>query len=71
MKQARDLKIVLSNLEADGQGCGIIMGVTCLLLLGTFYYMVLYWGYILVMNNTVKYRISEWVEFQVWFTSKN
>ena len=28
-----------SNLEAEGQGRGIIMGVTCLLLLGPFHYI--------------------------------
>ena len=32
-----DLKKVSSNLEPEGQGRGIIMGVTCLLLLGPFY----------------------------------
>ena len=37
-------KIVLSNLEAEGQGCGIIMGVTRLLLLEPSYYIALYWG---------------------------
>ena len=30
-------KKVFSNLELEGQGCGIIMGVTRLLLLGPFY----------------------------------
>ena len=33
----------LSNLELAGQGHGIIMGVTRLLLLGPFYYIALYW----------------------------
>ena len=28
MKKLRDLKKVFSNLELEGQGCGIIMGVT-------------------------------------------
>ena len=37
-------KKVLSNLEPEDQGCGIIMGVTRLLLLGPFYYIALYWG---------------------------
>ena len=37
MKKLRDLKKVLSNLEAEGQGRGFIMGVTRLLLLGPFY----------------------------------
>ena len=37
MKKLRDLKKVFSNLELEGQGCGIIMGVTRLLLLGPFY----------------------------------
>ena len=32
-------KKVLSYLEQEGQGCGIIMGVTRLLLLGLFYYI--------------------------------
>merc|ERR1712051_613304 len=31
----------LSNLEVEGQGRGIIMGVTHLLLLGPFYYIAL------------------------------
>ena len=39
-----DLKRVLSNLEGEVQGCGIIMGVTRLLLLGPFFYIALYWG---------------------------
>ena len=37
----------LSNLEMEGQGRGIIMGVTSPLLLGPFYYIALYW----VCNN--------------------
>ena len=37
-------KKVLNNLEAKGQGLGIIMGVTLLLLLRPFYYIALYWG---------------------------
>ena len=39
MKKLWDLKKVHSNLELEGQGCGIIMGVTRLLLLGPFYYI--------------------------------
>ena len=35
MKKLRDLKKVFSNLEPEGRGRGIIMGVT--LLLGPFY----------------------------------
>ena len=34
----------LSNLEMEGQGRGIIMGMTGPLLLGLFYYIALYWG---------------------------
>ena len=37
MKKLWDWKKVVSNLELEGQGRGIIMGVTCLLLLGPFY----------------------------------
>ena len=37
MKKLLDLKKVFNNLELEGQGRGIIMGVTCLLLLGQFY----------------------------------
>ena len=37
MKKLSDLKKVLSNLEPEGQGRGIIMGVTRLILLGQFY----------------------------------
>ena len=37
MKKLWELKNVLSNLEEEGQGQGIIMGVTRLLLLGPFY----------------------------------
>ena len=44
MKKLRDLKKGLSKLEVEGQGRGIIMGVTRLLLLGPFYYIALYWG---------------------------
>ena len=44
MKKSLDLKKVLRNLEPKEQGRGIIMGVTHLLLLGTFYYIALYWG---------------------------
>ena len=39
MKKLGDLKKVFSNLELEGQGRGIIMGVTRLLLLGPFYYI--------------------------------
>ena len=39
MKKLWDLKNVFSNLELEGQGPGIIMGVTRLLLLGPFYSM--------------------------------
>jgi len=44
MKKLLDLKKILSNLEPEGQGRGIIMGVTRLLLLEPFYYIALYWG---------------------------
>ena len=37
MKKLWDLKKAFGNLELEGQGRGIIMGVTCLLLLGQFY----------------------------------
>ena len=37
MKKIWDLKKVFCNLEPEGQGRGIIMRVTCLLLLGPFY----------------------------------
>ena len=37
MKKLWDLKKGFSNLELEGQRHGIIMGVTCLLLLGQFY----------------------------------
>ena len=37
MKKLWDLKKGFSNLELEGQRWGIIMGVTCLLLLGQFY----------------------------------
>jgi hypothetical protein len=37
-------KKVLSNLKAEEQGHGIIIGVTRLLLLGPFYYKALYCG---------------------------
>ena len=34
----------MSNLEMEGQGRRIIMGVTDPLLLGPFYYIALYWA---------------------------
>ena len=37
MKRLGDLKKVCNNLELEGRGRGIIMGVTHLLLLGPFY----------------------------------
>ena len=37
MKKLWDLKKLFSNLEPEGQGRGIIMGMTCLILLGLFY----------------------------------
>ena len=43
MKKLQDLKKVLGNLELEGQGRGIIMGVIHLLLLGLFYYIAPYW----------------------------
>ena len=42
----------LSYLELEGQGQGIIMGVTRLLLQGPFYYIALYWV-CRYMNHTV------------------
>ena len=42
MKKLSDLKKVLSYLELEGQGRGIIMGVTHPLLLGPFYYVFSY-----------------------------
>ena len=39
MKKLRDLNKGFSNLELEGHGWGIIMGVTRLLLLGPFYTM--------------------------------
>ena len=47
---------VLSNLEAEGQGCGIIMGGAGLLLVGPFYYIALNTGGYRIMNKTVSYR---------------
>ena len=44
MKKLWDLRKVLSTLEAEGQGCSIVMEVTRLLLLGSFYYISLYSG---------------------------
>ena len=52
LKKLWDLKKVFSNLELEGQGRGIIMGLTLLLLLGSFYYIVTYWGD-RIMTNTV------------------
>ena len=47
-------KKVFSNLEPEEQGRGIIMGVTLPLLLGSFYYIALYWGEgDRIMRNTV------------------
>jgi hypothetical protein len=37
LKELWDLKKSFCNLELEGQGCGIIMGVTRPLLLGQFY----------------------------------
>ena len=51
-------KKVLSNVEPEGQGCGIIMGVTGLLLLGPFNYIALYWV-CNNMRNTVASNIDE------------
>ena len=45
-------KKVFSNLELEGQGRGITMGVTLPLLLGPFYYIATYWGD-RIMTNTV------------------
>ena len=47
MKKFGDLKKVVTDLEPEGQGRGIIMGVTGPLLLEPFYYIALYW----VCNN--------------------
>ena len=52
MKKLLDLKKVLSNLELEGQGRGIIMRVTLPLFLGPFYYIATYWGD-RIMTNTV------------------
>ena len=40
MEKFSDLKKDFSNLEPEGHGRGIIMGVTCLLLLRPFYYIL-------------------------------
>ena len=47
-------KKVLSNLEIEGQGRGIIMEVTHLLLLGTFYYIALL-GYVIIWLTVTLY----------------
>ena len=60
MKKLWDLKKVLSNLEMEGQGRGIIMGVTHPLLLGPFYYLhssllgyVIIWLTLYVWNSVI------------------
>ena len=63
-------KKVLSNLEAEGQGCGIIMGVTHLLLLGPFYYIALYWGvYKSFLNQTLDFKKGKMVLLKSRFAS--
>ena len=56
-------KKVLNNLEAEEQVHGIIMGVTCLFLLGPFYYIALiFTGVYRNMNHTVfsiKHRLKK------------
>ena len=41
MKKILDLKKVLSDLELEGQGFGMIIGVTHTLHLGPFYYIAI------------------------------
>ena len=38
LKIVLDLEIAFSYMVLEGQGCGFILGVTCLLLLGLFMY---------------------------------
>jgi hypothetical protein len=51
-EQIMRFKKVFSNLEPEGQGRGIIMGVTRLLILGPFSYITLFGGY-KIMSHTV------------------
>jgi hypothetical protein len=52
LKKKRDLNKVFSNLEPEGQGRGIIMEVTHILLLGPFYTIQTNFMYIFAHDRT-------------------
>ena len=62
MKKLWDSKNVFSNLELEGQGRVIIMGVTRLLLLGTFYSIQTNFLYFFAHDYSVKCQIC--IDFQ-------
>ena len=53
MKNFWDLKKVFTNLEPEGQGRGIIMGVTRLFILGPFYYIQTNFLYFFAQKNGI------------------
>ena len=55
MKKIWDLRKVVSNLELEGQGYGIIMGVTPLLLLGPFYTIQTNFMYFFAHDSTLSH----------------
>ena len=76
MKKSWDLKIVLSNLEAEGQGRGIIKWVTtCLLLIGPFYTIKTNFMYYFAHDCNQLFEVEffykfDWLILFVFFFSK-
>ena len=79
MKKLWDLKKVLSNLEVEEQGRGIIMGVTHLLLLGPF----MYWnqqtadysthhcrGIFLIIKTRVIFAVKGFMKIEIFFLQR-
>ena len=63
MKKLWDLKKGFTNLELEGQGCGIIMGVTRLLLLGHFYSIQTNFMYFFAHDCKRPGMVLEWGNF--------
>ena len=72
MKKLWDLKNVFSNLELEGQGRGIIMGVTGLLLLGPFYSIQTNFMYFFAhdcMNDTNNLKVHNFIHSDTYYIS--
>ena len=73
MKKLWDLKKLFSNLEPEGQGRGIIIGVTRLLLLGLFYTIQTkrdqtFWRGVYIQFMAILFCIAHWKFWKYWIS---